>query len=453
MAKKSIKTHPSHTATRNACKLCAPLGASMVFKGIAGAMPLLHGSQGCSTYIRRYIIGHFREPIDIASSSFSEETTIFGGKENLQAAIKNIISLYGPSIIGIATTCLAETIGEDINMHLKNMHDLPENTPPIVHVSTPSYQGTHIDGFRRTVCALVNRFAEHNEARKWITFFPGMVSPADLRYLKKISASFNMPYSLLPDYSETLDGGIWDEYQKIPEGGTTIEEIIASGSSCASIEFGASANGELSAGRLLEEKCGVPAYNVPFPLGVEANDRFFEVLEKIAETPVPEEYKRERQTLIDAYVDGHKFVTGKKAAIFGDEDFVVALTRFCTEIGMKITAVVTGASEKILRKALKISLPDTYENIPVLPESDFEDLAESVSTDRPDLMIGSSKGYQLAHKMGIPLIRVGFPVQDRIGSQRLLHIGYEGSLRIYDQIVNTVIEYKQSQSDAGYMTW
>ena len=53
-------------ATRNACKLCAPLGASLAFRGVEGAVPFLHGSQGCATYIRRYTISHFREPVDIA---------------------------------------------------------------------------------------------------------------------------------------------------------------------------------------------------------------------------------------------------------------------------------------------------------------------------------------------------------------------------------------------------
>ena len=76
----SDKREVAHsTSTRNACKLCAPLGASIVFRGIESCVPLIHGSQGCSTYIRRYVISHFREPIDIASSNFSESSAIFGG--------------------------------------------------------------------------------------------------------------------------------------------------------------------------------------------------------------------------------------------------------------------------------------------------------------------------------------------------------------------------------------
>jgi nitrogenase molybdenum-iron protein alpha/beta subunit len=95
------------TATRNACKLCTPLGAALVFKGIRGAVPLLHGSQGCATYIRRYLISHYREPIDIACSNFSEQTAIFGGGANLKIALDNIRRQYDPELIGVATTCLS----------------------------------------------------------------------------------------------------------------------------------------------------------------------------------------------------------------------------------------------------------------------------------------------------------------------------------------------------------
>ena len=102
----------SFVATRNACKLCTPLGACLAFAGVEGARTILHGSQGCATYIRRYMISHFKEPIDIASSNFSESATIFGGRDNLRAGLANVARQYQPTVIGVATTCLAETIGE-----------------------------------------------------------------------------------------------------------------------------------------------------------------------------------------------------------------------------------------------------------------------------------------------------------------------------------------------------
>src|ERR1035438_2412566 len=81
-------------ATRNACKLCSPLGACLALRGVAGAVPFLHGSQGCATYIRRYLISHFREPMDIAVSGFSEATTVFGGGDNLRTGLHNVARQY-----------------------------------------------------------------------------------------------------------------------------------------------------------------------------------------------------------------------------------------------------------------------------------------------------------------------------------------------------------------------
>jgi nitrogenase molybdenum-iron protein NifN len=58
--------------------------------------------------------GHYNEPVDIGSSSLSEEGTVYGGEKNLKKGLSNIIKVYNPDKIGVATTCLAETIGEDI---------------------------------------------------------------------------------------------------------------------------------------------------------------------------------------------------------------------------------------------------------------------------------------------------------------------------------------------------
>ncbi|MDR2605594.1 MAG: nitrogenase, partial [Desulfovibrio sp.] len=83
----------------NPCKMCMPLGAVNAFYGIARCMSLLHGSQGCSTYIRRHMATHYNEPVDIASSSLTEEGTVFGGERNLIRGLDNLIALYRPEVV------------------------------------------------------------------------------------------------------------------------------------------------------------------------------------------------------------------------------------------------------------------------------------------------------------------------------------------------------------------
>ena len=50
----------------------------------------------------------------------------------------------------------------------------------------------------------------------------------------------------------------------------------------------------------------------------------------------------------------------------------------------------------------------------------------------------------------MPLIRVGFPIHDRIGGQRVLHLGYRGAQEFFDRIVNALLEVKQENSPIGY---
>ena len=40
------------TLVINPAKICQPIGAILAYKGIHNCMPITHGSQGCSSYLR-----------------------------------------------------------------------------------------------------------------------------------------------------------------------------------------------------------------------------------------------------------------------------------------------------------------------------------------------------------------------------------------------------------------
>ena len=441
------------TATQNACKLCNPLGACLAFRGIENSVPFLHGSQGCATYIRRYLISHYKEPIDIASSNFNEETAVFGGSHNLKLGLKNVTQQYTPAVIGIATTCLSETIGDDVPMILREykaiMGDVPQ--PIMIFASTPSYMGSHIDGFHSAVRATVKTLAEAGPKSDVVNLFPGMISPADIRYMKEIMEDFGIPYVLLPDYSQTLDGGPWGEYHTIPPGGTTTKAIASSGSASASIEFGSTLEANKSAGGYLEESFGVPRHCMALPIGIKASDRFFAMLETLSGKPMPEKHMDERRRLVDAYSDGHKYVFGRKVIIYGEEDLVISMASFLHEIGVVPVLCASGGKSGQMKKRLLELIPDMDElGITAREGVDFVDIENETETLKPDFLIGNSKGFTMSKKSELPLIRIGFPIHDRFGGQRLHHLGYRGTQELFDRIVNTVIEQRQNSSDIGY---
>ncbi|MDD5759747.1 MAG: nitrogenase component 1 [Desulfobulbaceae bacterium] len=446
---------PKYVSTTNACKLCAPLGASIAFKGVEGAVPFLHGSQGCATYMRRYIISHFNEPIDIASSALGEKNAIFGGGPNLKLGLTNVIKKYHPTLIGIATTCLTETIGDDVSRYLneyaREVND-PALLPVIVQVSTPSYSGTHMDGFHAAITGLLDSLAEKGTPNDTVTILPGLVSPADLRHLREMMTDFSLAPVILPDYSDTLDGPALVSYQNIPDGGTTIDEIKKTGGSQAVIEFGRTLADLHGGGELLSTRFGVSRHCLGLPMGIRETDAFVEVLTSLSGCAVmPAKYSAERGRLIDSLVDGHKYISGKRAVIYGEEDLVVGLAAFLSEIGIKPILCASGGKSGHLAEAIHAVTDGVLSEMPLVREgTDFFEIAEEATELSPDIIIGHSKGYPLARKLGIPLIRLGFPIHDRMGGQRILHLGYRGAQRLFDEIVNAIIDQKQSASPIGY---
>ncbi|MCL6591136.1 MAG: nitrogenase [Firmicutes bacterium] len=440
------------SVTVNACKLCSPLGACLAFKGIQGAFPYLHGSQGCATYIRRYLISHFKEPMDIGSSSINESGAIFGGGQDLHAGLQNVIKQYQPEFIGVATTCLSETIGDDIRLLMNQFTAGVKglNLPPLVSVSTPSYSGTHLQGYRAAIRATVDTLAAGGPRQEQINIIPGWVSPADLRHIKEILSDFQLNFVILPDYSETLDGPNWTEYQKIPRGGTPVSQIRSMGRSWATIELGRGIPAKESTGNLLWQKWKVPFYKLGLPIGVNETDHLLKKLSQIAGCDIPAKYREERGRLIDSYVDGHKYLFEKKAVVYGEPDLVLGLAAFLDEIGVIPILCATGSENGFLSEIIRAVAPNQLSRITVREGVDFDQIASQAKQLQPDFIIGNSKGYPLARQLGIPLIRVGFPIHDRLGGQRILTLGYRGAQYLYDEIVNAVIARKQDQSPVGY---
>jgi nitrogenase molybdenum-iron protein NifN len=446
-----------YVSTTNACKLCKPLGACLAFRGIAGAVPFLHGSQGCATYMRRYVISHFREPMDIASSSLGEKHAVYGGGANLKQGLKNVMCKYGAGLIGVASTCLTETIGDDVPRLVREFRQETKGgnggpaLPELVTVATPSYSGTHMEGFHAAVKAVVDQVAQGGEPTEAVNLLPGFVSCADLRYLMEVMEDFGLKGIILPDISESLDGPAQLDYEKIPAGGTPISDIVAMGRSQATIEFGRTLYSQDMAGRALLKRFNTPLHALGMPIGLRETDHFFEVLEQLAHRAAPPRHDKERGRLVDAFVDGHKYIFGKKAVVYGEEDLVVGLTALLAEIGVRPVLCASGGGSGHFQEAIETVTAGLVAEPPVVREAiDFYDIAGEVEGLSPDLFIGHSKGYTLARKLGVPLIRVGFPIHDRFGGQRLLHLGYRGAQDLLDRIVNAVLEKKQQDSPVGY---
>lgn len=447
----------SDVVTVNPCKVCAPLGACVAFRGVAGCIPLIHGSQGCATYIRRYTISHFREPMDIASSSISEDSTVFGGTVHFSTALDNVIRQYSPAAIGVCTSCLAETIGDDVKLFLREYEAAHKGMamPALFCASTPSYKGTHMEGFHAAVRAILAGVVKEKGAtvQNQINLLPGFVSPADLRYIKEIVAGFGLDGVLVPDYSETLDGPSWEEYHRLPEGGTPVERIALSANSVATVQMGRAL--QSGGGDWLEATFGTPCRRIGLPIGLRESDALFNALAELSGRPVPHAYALERGRLLDSFVDGHKYLFGKRAVVYGEEDLVIGIASLLNEIGINPVLCATGGIGERFKEQVQAVTREAQalfpESLEIMGDTDHDTIFSRAEELKPDLVIGNSKGYKMARKLGVPLVRVGFPIHDRIGGQRQLHVGYRGTQNLFDLICNALMEAKQEKSPIGFM--
>jgi nitrogenase molybdenum-iron protein NifN len=427
----------------NPCHMCMPIGGILPLKGIEGGMVLIHGSQGCSTYMRRTIAEHFNEPVDVGSSSLNEKGTIYGGEKNLKQALDNIRKVYNPKLIGVLTTCLAETIGEDIERFAADyLAERQLGDLAIVTVSTPGYGGSQAEGYYLTVRQIIATLAEKTASHGAINIIVPNISPADIREIKRLLALMDIKYTLCPDFSDTLDRPYLPVYNKMAPGGTRIADIRAMSGAAATIEMGLTVDPAFSPGQFLKDEHGVPLYRVPIPIGLENCDCFFAALTAITGKEMPDSVAQERGRLLDAMVDSHKYNFAGRAAIFGEPELVYAVTGTCLENGIHPVVVATGGGGGKLAGLIGDAAVDYGQEILLLPQTDFAEIRSKSVEANANLAIGHSDGRFLTEKEGIPLIRLGFPIHDRVGGQRLLSAGYTGTAMFLDRITNTLLENK-----------
>ncbi len=71
------------SCTVNALKMSQPIGGALAFMGVRKCMPLLHGSQGCTSFGLVLFVRHFRENIPLQTTAMNEVATVLGGLENV----------------------------------------------------------------------------------------------------------------------------------------------------------------------------------------------------------------------------------------------------------------------------------------------------------------------------------------------------------------------------------
>ena len=130
---------------------------------------------------------------------------------------------------------------------------------------------------------------------------------------------------------------------------------------------------------------------------------------------------------------------------------MIGLAGFLAEIGVQPVLCASGAKSGRFAAAIRqVTEGFAPKESEVCEDTDFFAIAHRARELAPDIIVGHSKGYRLARELDVPLIRVGFPIHDRMGGQRILHLGYRGAQQLFDTVTNALIARKQNLSPVGY---
>jgi nitrogenase molybdenum-iron protein NifN len=419
----------------NPLKASQALGASLAFLGLRNCLPMLHGSQGCTAFGKVFLVRHFREPIPLQTTAMDHVSTIMNADANVIEGLKVICEKNAPDIIGLPTTGVSETQGTDIRRVVKAFRDqYPQfDKIAVVPVNTPDYCGGLESGYALALEAIIDTLvpesATAGRRRKQVNVLASsMLTPGDIEAIKEWLEAFGLRPVLLPDIGDSLDGHlVREETSALTLGGTPLGEIACLGEAVATLVIGRSLG---RAADLLKARTGVPDSRFDHLLGIDACDAFTSVLAGISGVTVPARIERQRAQLQDAMVDTH-FMTGfLRVAIAADPDLLVALGQFLTGVGAEIAVAVAPERSEVL--------PDMpCDSVQIGDLEDLERAAGAGMSAAPvQLVISNSHAAATAERLGVPLLRAGYPQYDRVGGYAATWVGYRGSRQTLFNIAN-----------------
>ncbi len=442
---KEIKERQALTV--NPAKTCQPIGAMYAALGIHNCLPHSHGSQGCCAYHRSTLTRHYKEPVMAGTSSFTEGASVFGGQANLLQAIDTIFTVYDPDVIAVHTTCLSETIGDDIPQIAKKAEaegKIPKGKY-VIHANTPSYVGSHVTGFATMTRAMVDYFAESNGHKiDQINIIPGYVEPSDMEEIKRIVSELGLRAVMFPDTSNVLNRPQTGRFDMFPKGGTTVEALRSTGNSKATIALGRLASGP--AARALDAKCKVMCEILDLPIGLAATDAFVDTLRRLGGVNVPDSINIERGQMLDIITDMHQYFYGKKVGLVGDPDQLISLTEFLVSIDMWPIYVVTGTPGKKFESKIVEITRDVPHEVKVAAGGDMFLFHQWLKNEPVDLMMGNTYLKYISRDEDIPFVRFGFPILDRVGHSYFPTVGYRGGMRVLEKILDALLDKKDRES-------
>jgi nitrogenase molybdenum-iron protein NifN len=128
-------------------------------------------------------------------------------------------------------------------------------------------------------------------------------------------------------------------------------------------------------------------------------------------------------------LDGHFHFGAKRFAIALEPDLMASVAALVTALGGEVVAAVTTT-------ASPLNATLACDSVLIGDLSDFEEAAGAAGAD---LLVSHSHARQASERLGVPLLRLGLPLFDRLGGGHRVAVGYRGARDLIFEIANVFL--------------
>ena len=437
------------------CEISQPrftctLGAQSTVLAIPRAIPIVHAGPGCSSIVSAFAQSGYQGEAyaggnQVPSTNTDESNVVFGGERDLRSEIEGALKVMKGDLFVVLSGCTAGIIGDNVEEIAK---DYASQGLPLVGTDTPGFKGNAYSGHEAVVKAIINQFVGNVKPqveKGLVNVFADVPAQnpfwrGDFEQLKKLIEKLGLKVNIL---FGTSSKGI-SEWKNIPNAEFNI--LVSPWVGLDIVES-------------LKQKYGTPYLHYPIlPVGAVQSSHFLRTIADFAGIPnelVEEVIKKEEERYYEFFVDTADFFSTLQNNLpyelyaSGDSLTIFGVTKYLeNEVGYIPNAVfVTDnpnqKNENNLKELFKKEFPEYDDKL--FFEIDSEKIAENVipelqKTNRA-LVLGSDWEKLYTKQSGNLFQYISAPIHQQLIISKS-YVGYEGGLRLLEDIYNTLFEGK-----------
>ncbi len=437
------------------CEISQPrftctLGAQSTVLAIPRAIPIVHAGPGCSSIVSAFAQSGYQGEAyaggnQVPSTNTDESNVVFGGERDLRSEIEGALKVMKGDLFVVLSGCTAGIIGDNVEEIAK---DYASQGLPLVGTDTPGFKGNAYSGHEAVVKAIINQFVGNVKPqveKGLVNVFADVPAQnpfwrGDFEQLKKLIEKLGLKVNIL---FGTSSKGI-SEWKNIPNAEFNI--LVSPWVGLDIVES-------------LKQKYGTPYLHYPIlPVGAVQSSHFLRTIADFAGIPnelVEEVIKKEEERYYEFFVDTADFFSTLQNNLpyelyaSGDSLTIFGVTKYLeNEVGYIPNAVfVTDnpnqKNENNLKELFKKEFPEYADKL--FFEIDSEKIAENVipelqKTNRA-LVLGSDWEKLYTKQSGNLFQYISAPIHQQLIISKS-YVGYEGGLRLLEDIYNTLFEGK-----------